>query len=258
MTDAEKTEGAWIFLSHSHKDLPKVRLIRNELEKLGHNPLMFFLKCLNDESELDDLIRREITERNWFILCDSPMARDSKWVRDEVEMIKSLDGKVFEVVSLEEGIEKQIDKISKFSKRVTIFLSYARIDSGIAQKINDRLKKEDYRVFYDMDSLKTDGDWSKMGTNTIDMAVQEGFVLLLLSADSLTSQFCRHEFMYALAKNAQSSKSNIIPVVVREPSKIISILPPELAQIQCIDLATGDFDDNMDKLISHLKKRDME
>ncbi len=28
-----KGEGAWIFVSHSHKDIDKVRFIRNEFEK---------------------------------------------------------------------------------------------------------------------------------------------------------------------------------------------------------------------------------
>jgi hypothetical protein len=41
--------GAWIFVSHSHRDLEKVREIRNELERRGHNPLLFFLKCLSDD-----------------------------------------------------------------------------------------------------------------------------------------------------------------------------------------------------------------
>jgi len=39
-----QTGGAWIFVSHSHRDLEKVRRIRNELERLGHNPLLFFRK----------------------------------------------------------------------------------------------------------------------------------------------------------------------------------------------------------------------
>ena len=40
------SEGSWIFLSHSHNDFEKVREVRNILEVQGHNPLMFFLKCL--------------------------------------------------------------------------------------------------------------------------------------------------------------------------------------------------------------------
>ena len=56
MTDAQ---GAWIFVSHSTRDWDKVRHIRNSLEKRGHKPLLFFLKCLRDEPELDErLINR--------------------------------------------------------------------------------------------------------------------------------------------------------------------------------------------------------
>lgn len=33
-----EAQGAWIFVSHSHRDLEKVRRIRNELERRGHNP----------------------------------------------------------------------------------------------------------------------------------------------------------------------------------------------------------------------------
>ena len=45
-------QGAWIFVSHSHKDIEKVREIRNELERRGHNPLLFFLKCMDDDGAL--------------------------------------------------------------------------------------------------------------------------------------------------------------------------------------------------------------
>jgi hypothetical protein len=49
-------EGAWIFLSHSHRDLHEVRHVRDALEAKGHQPLLFFLKCLDDDAEIDDLI----------------------------------------------------------------------------------------------------------------------------------------------------------------------------------------------------------
>ncbi len=58
------SEGSWIFLSHSHNDFEKVREVRNILEVQGHNPLMFFLKCLNNDDEIDDLITREIEARS--------------------------------------------------------------------------------------------------------------------------------------------------------------------------------------------------
>lgn len=75
----EAGEGAWIFLSHSNKDFEQVREIRNELEHRGHKPLMFFLRCLeNDDARLPELLKEEIAARNWFILCHNPNAEASK------------------------------------------------------------------------------------------------------------------------------------------------------------------------------------
>src|SRR5438034_10997417 len=110
-------EGAWIFLSHSNHDWRAVREIRNVLEARGHRPLLFFLKCLNDHSELHDLIKREIEARTWFLLCDSENAKKSRWVRDEVTLIRSMPDKYSEQVDLHEPIEQQIDRIDALCRR---------------------------------------------------------------------------------------------------------------------------------------------
>jgi hypothetical protein len=95
-----RPDGAWIFLSHSTKDWDEVRRVRNLLEEKGHRPLVFFLKCLTEHSELDDLIRREIDARSWFLLCDSESARQSSWVQAEVAYIKEMQGKYYEEIDL--------------------------------------------------------------------------------------------------------------------------------------------------------------
>jgi len=42
-----------ILVSHAHRDLELVRPISNELERHGHYPLLFFLKCLDaDDARL--------------------------------------------------------------------------------------------------------------------------------------------------------------------------------------------------------------
>ncbi len=64
----KKPEGAWIFVSHSNKDIEEVREIRNHLERRGHNPLLFFLKCIEDAEELRVLLKREIEARQIFLL----------------------------------------------------------------------------------------------------------------------------------------------------------------------------------------------
>jgi len=42
-------EGGYVFISHSHQDIEKVRKIRNEMEDQGFEPLCFYLKCLTDD-----------------------------------------------------------------------------------------------------------------------------------------------------------------------------------------------------------------
>ena len=81
----------WVFMSHSSKDYEKVCKVRNELEKRGFRPLMFFLKCLDDkknDKEVESLIFREIDSRARFILCDSDNAKASDWVKKEVQYIQ--------------------------------------------------------------------------------------------------------------------------------------------------------------------------
>ena len=253
-----KAEGAWVFLSHSHKDLAKVREIRDELERKGHNPLIFFLKCLEDDGqELPDLLRREIGARTWFILCDSPNARASKWVQEEVQMIKSLEGKVFEVVDLSKDLQRELHKLTEISKRATIFLSYARPDADDARRIGTALTRADFRVFQDIAAIPG-GDFQAAIQSTLDESLANGFVLLLLSANSLASQFCRAETEYALRRAQASERSNVVPVLIKDGSRVLRTLPAELAAVQCFDLTSGDFEHRMAELIRILKTRQME
>src|SRR2546430_8848168 len=122
------SEGAWIFLSHSHKDFDKVRGLRNELEMQGHHPLLFFLKCLNDDSEIDDLVRREIEARSWFILCDSQNSRSSRWVQEERKIIDALPSHTSATVNLDDSLFTQTSSISEITKRASVFLSYSHLD----------------------------------------------------------------------------------------------------------------------------------
>lgn len=250
--------GAWIFLSHSHKDLEKVREIRNVLERHGHNPLMFFLKCLeNDESELPELLRREILARNWFVLCDSENSKTSRWVLQEVELIKSMAGKIFETIDLSTDLESQLHKLASLSKRATVFLSYARADEEIARTINEELVKADYQVFFDIASLQAGQNWQSAISDALDEATKSGFVLVLLSPDALTNKFVWQEFRSALNKSQTYKTSNIIPVLVREAQDVLSGLPADLAQLQCFDLTAGTMSERLNQLIADLKTREM-
>ena len=80
-----------MFVSPSHGDLEKVRRIRNELERRGHNPLLFFLKCLEaDDARRPELIRDEINARTFYVLCNTRASRRPKWVKQEIELVKQV------------------------------------------------------------------------------------------------------------------------------------------------------------------------
>lgn len=58
------TDQVDLFVSPSPRDLEQGHHIRHELGRRGHNPLLFFLKCLEDDAaRLPELIREEIQAR---------------------------------------------------------------------------------------------------------------------------------------------------------------------------------------------------
>lgn len=256
------SEGAWIFVSHSTKDWEEVRRVRNLLEEKGHRPLLFFLKCVEDESELDDLLKREIEARTWFLLCDSENARKSKWVQAEAAYIKELEDKLHEAIDLQAPIEAQVEKINRLCKRVTVFLSYAQKDHDMADRIRRSLSDHDYSVWFDS-SLAPGSDWMQEITQAIDEAVARGFVLVLLSPNSMESGWVQREVQYSLEKASKSAHgANIIPLMIDDPGATQAAMPASmqfaLSGIQWVDLSKGDFDTNMRNLIRYMRSCTME
>ena len=142
----KKSKGGYIFLSHSHDDIEKVRKIRNGLENKGFEPLCFYLKCLTDDSEIEDLIKREIDAREWFIFANSENARKSKWVTMEREYITRTDSKKIITIDLDD--EKDVaEAINGILHNLRVYVSYSSRDNKIARRIKDKLEEKDYLVF---------------------------------------------------------------------------------------------------------------
>lgn len=117
-----------IFLSHSRKDIDKVRKIRDILETLNCEPITFFLACMDDQNtELENLIKREIDARNIFVYCKSKHADRSKWVQKELQYInKSGNKRIYEVDldhAFETGIVTLLNQIMTVVYRNTVIIS---------------------------------------------------------------------------------------------------------------------------------------
>lgn len=198
----DENKEIWIFLSHSNKDFSKVRLIRNYLEERSCRPLMFYLKCLSNDDEIDDLIKREIDCRTRFIICDSENSQASKWVQSEVKYIKSQQ-RSYETIDLsksEEEIKKQLDKLVRSTQ---IFLSYSSNDFDLVNAVYSHISKYDIRCFFDAYSIESKDDYLQTVYNSIDLAKDFGFVVLFANKDSLSSKYVISELQYATAKGAK-------------------------------------------------------
>lgn len=250
------SDGAWIFLSHSHKDFDRVVPLRNSLEQDGHHPLLFFLKCLDDDAEIDSLIKREIEARSWFILCDSQNAQNSRWVQDEIEIIKHLPDKTSTTVSLSDPLDEQLRAIKDLTLRASVFLSYQRQDSQIAQYVASALRDDDFGVFLDLDSIMPASDWQAAIQEALTKAIKQGAVIALLSGETLASEWVARELEIAF-QLADEFRGSLVPVFLEPPYQVFENCPGELRdkieRIQGVNL-WEDFEDGMKQLKRGLRE----
>ena len=150
-----------VFLSHSHKDIEKIRKIRDILETLGCEPLMFYLKCLDDDnSELEDFIMREISARNIFLYCKSQNSEKSVWVQKELAYIKQLDTSRLYTVDIDNefeiGLISVLSAIMNMIKKNKVYFYCAPDKMNIALRIGEELLKKGYVVkFFDHPTTQT-------------------------------------------------------------------------------------------------------
>lgn len=251
-------EGAWIFLSHSNYDFDKVREVRNVLEQKGHHPLIFFLKCLSDDDEIDDLIRREIESRSWFILCDSANASKSRWVQEEIRIIKGLPTKTYTQINLDDPLLNLESELFSLTRKASVFLSYSKSDSTLAGKIRDGLRRHDFGVFSDLE-LRPGEDWQARIQAELHNAARVGAVLILISRESVRSKWQQREVdLAAEISTVEYGRSNIIPVYIDGGLEVLEQTSPSmrehLSTIKGMDFSTRRFEEDMAVLMTRLRE----
>ena len=163
---------AWVFLSHSNKDFDKIKHLRNKLEDRHFKPLLFFLKCLDDDDEIFELVKREISVRDRFLLCKSNNAMASKWVEKEVEFIKSLN-RPYETIDIEAS-EEEIEKaLERFDRRSTIYIWSTEFS------FNQALARELMNKSFRVSLLPTDFFERPASYNP----VSDGYLIMLISRE---------------------------------------------------------------------------
>lgn len=233
--------GAWIFVSHSLKDFAQVRLVRNALEERGHFPLLFYLRCLHDDAEVDALIRREIDARNFFLVCDSPAARASRWVRDEVEIIQGRPRRLVARLDLDWPWERQLEVVEHVASRVNVYVSSVWEDAGVAEALATALAAADYSALGRQRDLMPGDDWAAQLRSDIDEAIATGFVVVLLSPEAVAReeswQWAEVHHAFERLQAMPPGQARVIPVVLRDAAATLARLPPALQSLQVLDLS---------------------
>ncbi len=242
----------YFFISHSHLDIEKVRIIRNIIEEtFFYEPILFFLKCLSDEEEIQNLIRREINERIWFVYCDSENARRSEYVRKEREMVNSLiaSGKRINVLNIEldkfniwdDGCYDYIrEQISYRIRKTKVFISYQREDFSVAKRIKKALSDRGFSVWWDLE-LSCGDIWSNSISRSIKEHSYKNGLFLCLVDDAYNNSSCaKLELDLAIRNGAL-----VLPVCIGgSENETFDCLP-----IQSFFLDTNNFDEGIEHLI---------
>lgn len=213
----------YFFISHSHLDIEKVRIIRNIIEEtFFYEPILFFLKCLSDEDELQSLIRREINERIWFVYCKSKNAENSKYVCQEREYLRQLKagGKRFNELTIE------LDKFDIWDKechdyvrnqvvynirKTKPFVCYAKQDKEVAQALIYDLQYRGFSVWSTAPTAPFADFGESIKSKIKEHSYRDGCIMLIVSEHSINSDIIQSELSYATAQNAF-----IVPILCAE------------------------------------------
>lgn len=107
-----------------------------------------------------------------------------------------------------------------------VFISYARSDRVLVDRIRKELAKARKKDWLDVDGIAAGGDWRL----AIDEALKKaGAVVLILSPESSRSQYVTYEWSFALGAGIP-----VIPVLVKETK-----VHPRLEALQSIDFTRG-------------------
>lgn len=203
-------DGGFLFISHSHKDKDKIRQLRNKLEEEGYEPLCFYLKCLDDHpKELNDLIKREIDARKWFLYAVSENSRTSPYVQMECDYRRNSKNSQMWEWDLESG--KPIDEISDIiTKGLRVNVIYSHKDMDFTKKLVCKLRQNDFQVKWDGD-LDFGRDWSEQLNENVLDGSRYGANIVVLSKNSNNSQPVNAE-----VKSAIENQSLILPVYIED------------------------------------------
>ena len=180
-------KNAWVFVSHSSADLHRVREVRNYLEDKGTSPLIFHLLSLKKPDEFWPIIKREISERNFFLYCDSESDRLSKWVARERRTVETVrKRRPIRIGHVQVDVETiDTSALDAFVADVRAYIAYVRSDAEVVRHFVDALQASGFLVSIDYDNIPAGVNFADMMDNRIQSVAQNGWLLAFFSKEYL-------------------------------------------------------------------------
>lgn len=235
-----------IFLSHSHKDIEKVRKLREIFESLEFEPLIFYLQCLDDNNgELEEFIKREIDARNVFIYCKSKNAEQSKWVQKELQYIKESHARRLYTIDIDLPLNQTLVtllcSLSELIKQNNIFISCSSRDEQLCSSIKEMLIEKGYNTILRYETMNNQEEHDK----TVREIVKNGIFLPIITRNYIKSLYCMAELEGALYSTEYGIKPLILPLVVNYSLRNALKLIPK---IYFHDPYSFDFDNELSEI----------
>lgn len=207
----DECKGGFLFISHSHKDMDRVRQLRNKLEEAGYEPLCFYLKALDgSEEELDDLIKREIDARQWFVYAVSTDSRDSEWVQKERDWRKRPESRNKQELKVSLESDFSVDEfLRNLTRKLRVNIIYSHEDLKFVNRLACKLKQRDLQVTGVYNGIIFDEDIEQRIRNDIENANKSGTNIAVLSRNSIDSWYFKNAVSYAFNRG-----SNITPLFI--------------------------------------------
>lgn len=242
-------EGGYIFVSHSHLDIKTVREVRNFLEEKGLEPILFYLKSMDnatgDKVELlTSLIHDEIDAREFFLYINSDNAETSTWVQDELNYVSGTAPHKVIRIDLKDGVESMKEKMGELTKKLRIFISCSREDMELAERVRAEFLRRDFRVYTPVQDMIPDTNYNK---SIMEEIAKAGCVLLLMTPRSVQSKRVMQEIQYAYNRRAI-----VIPVIVGDVEMSLE-WEFMLSMMQCFHLKDGYDEQQVKRIVSDIR-----
>ena len=233
-------------------------------------PIVFFLKCLDDDdANLEEFLKKEIKARNIFLYCKSKNSENSKWVKTELEFIRSFDKARCYELDIESDFNLNIIyflyALSDIIRRNRVLVCCTPSEQDIGERILKYCRDLGYKAksIYDMrkeiycnaDNYEKSEEEIKL---EIDRYVNGGIFIWLISPTS-AKKSTRHsrfpEYAYESYERGER-KGIILPVVVKSTSfnKGTMLIPDSFRQFPPCTINVENVEEGLSELGKKLKE----